>query len=71
MYSQNLINELFRYPYTRIESLRKNLGVTRPTATKYLNQMQEKGFVSALRAGRNLYYINRPLCRLLTNAGEN
>ena len=70
IYSQDLINNIFRYPYTRIEILRNDLRITRPTANKYLNQMEEFGFLTSLRTGRNIYYINQPLCDLLMDAGE-
>ncbi len=65
LYSQDLLNNLFRYPYTRIEYVQQELGVSRPTATKYLEQLAGSGLVSKQRAGRNSYYINQPLVALL------
>jgi hypothetical protein len=35
-YSQDLINNLFAHPYTKIDFVKDDLGVTRLTATKYL-----------------------------------
>jgi Fic family protein len=66
LYSQDLLNNLFRYPYTKIEFIEKELGVSRPTATKYLGLLEKKGFVEKQKIGRTNFYINRPLFRLLT-----
>jgi len=35
-YSQDLINNLFSHPYTKIEFLQRDLKVSRMTATRYL-----------------------------------
>ena len=71
LYSQDLVNNLFRHPYTRIDLIMRDLDVTRPTATKYLDALAEKGIVRKQRVGRSNYYINQPLVRLLTDlAGE-
>ena len=64
LYSQDLLNNLFRHPYTRIEFVTKDLGVTRQTAAKYLDTLAEHGFVAKHQAGRNNYYINTALVRL-------
>ena len=64
IYSQDLLNNLFRHPYTRIEFVQDELGVSRPTATKYLDDLARSGLLHKHRAGRNNYYINEPLVRL-------
>lgn len=69
-YSQDLLNNLFRHPYTRIEFLQKDLDVTRQTASRRLDQLAEAGFVEKRQAGRNNYYINRPLVDLLMRMSE-
>lgn len=69
-YSQDLLNNLFRHPYTRIEFLQKDLDVTRQTAAKYLDQLAVAGFVEKHQAGRNNYYINRPLVDLLMQGSD-
>uniref|UniRef100_UPI00262F36CF Fic family protein n=1 Tax=uncultured Lutibacter sp. TaxID=437739 RepID=UPI00262F36CF len=38
-YSQDLLNNLFKHPYTKIEFIENDLGVSRITASKYLNQL--------------------------------
>ncbi|MBT3071431.1 Fic family protein [Rhodomicrobium sp. Az07] len=64
LYSQDLLNNMFRHPYTRIEFVVADLGVTRQTAAKYLDTLAEHGFVDKHHAGRANYYINAPLVRL-------
>jgi Fic family protein len=65
-YSQDLLNNLFRHPYTRIEFLERDLKISRLTATKYLDQLTDAGYLQKHQSGRNNYYINRPLCDLLS-----
>ena len=67
MYSQDLINNLFRHPYTKIKLVQKDLGVSRLTATKYLEILCEMGILSKVRIGRTNYYINTTLLDLLKN----
>ena len=70
LYSQELLNNLFRHPYTRIEYVQNELGVTRQTAARYLDILDENGFVDKHRAGKHNYYINTPLVRLLMTVSE-
>jgi Fic family protein len=64
-YSQDLINNLFTHPYTKIEFVQRDLGVSRVTATKYLDALAEGGFVRKHRQGRGNYYINLALNAVL------
>ncbi|MFM7332761.1 MAG: Fic family protein [Brachymonas sp.] len=66
LYSQDLLNNLFRHPYTRIEFVQRDLGVTRQTAAKYLKLLAAKGLVQQHAQGRHIYFINVPLVELLT-----
>ncbi len=66
MYSQDLVNNLFRHPYTRIEFIEADLGVSRNTATKYLEELAAHGFLMKQKEGRNNYYINVQLVDLLS-----
>ena len=66
IYSQELLNNLFRYPYTKIELLEKDLGVSRITAAKHLDALAVKGFVEKTKIGRKNFYINRPIFTFLT-----
>jgi Fic family protein len=67
-YSQDLINNLFTHPYTRIDFVQHDLKVSRLTATKYLDKLAEGGFVVKQRIGRGNYYVNTALSELLQNA---
>jgi Fic family protein len=66
LYSQDLLNNLFRHPYTKIEFIERDLGVSRPTATKYLGALEKSGLVRKTRPGRTNFYVNEPLFRLLS-----
>jgi len=65
-YSQDLINNLFTHPYTKIEFIERDLKVSRLTATKYLNALSEGGFVLKQKIGRSNYYVNVALNAILT-----
>ncbi len=67
IYSQDLINNLFRHPYTKIEFVERDLGVSRQTATKYLSDLTAAGFVQKMKLGRTNFYVNEPLFKLLSN----
>jgi Fic family protein len=70
IYSQDLLNNLFRHPYTRIEFVQEELGVSRPTATKYLDELAANDLLFKHRSGRNNYYINKPLVALFVEGDE-
>ena len=61
IYSQELLNLLFRHPYTKIEYVMKDLKVSRITATKYLNQLTDNGLLTKHKLGRNIYFVNDAL----------
>lgn len=65
IYSQDLLNNLFRHPYTRIEYVMQELDISRPTATRYLDELSQSGLLEKHQAGRNNYYINVPLVQAL------
>ena len=49
--SQYLINNLFSYPYTKIEFNQHGLKVSRLTATKYLEALTADGFLHKRKIG--------------------
>jgi len=65
-YSQDLINNLFSHPYTKIEFVEHDLKVSRLTATKYLDALVTGGFLNKRKIGRSNYYINLSLYGILT-----
>jgi len=64
-YSQDLINDLFSHPYTKIQFVMQDLGVSRLTATSYLNQLAGAGLLEKRKIGRQIFYINRVLFDIL------
>lgn len=65
IYSQELLNNLFNHPYTKIEFVMQDLAVSRITATKYLDLLAEHEFVVKEKIWRSNYYINQNLYALL------
>ncbi|MFZ3080087.1 MAG: Fic family protein [Bellilinea sp.] len=65
LYSQDLINNLFRHPYTKIDFLMRDVNVGRLTAAKYLDTLASDGFLVKAKIWRSNYYINLPLFNLL------
>jgi len=65
-YSQDLLNNLFKHPYTKIEFIVNDLNVSRITAANYLNKLAEDGLLKKEKLGTGNYYINEPLVELLT-----
>jgi Fic family protein len=65
-YSQELLNNLFTHPYTKIEFIVRDLGVSRITAANYLNKLAEDGVLRKERLGTGNYYVNERLYELLS-----
>ncbi|MBO9681198.1 MAG: Fic family protein, partial [Flavisolibacter sp.] len=66
LYSQDLLNNLFKYPYTKIEFLERDLKVSSRTAIRYLDALIEKGLLKKQKIGRDNFYLNEELLRLLS-----
>lgn len=69
-YSQDLINNLFSHPYTKIDFIERDLKVSRLTATKYLDALVADGFLQKHKVGRSNYYINLALHQVLMRGQE-
>ena len=70
IYSQDLINNLFKNPYTKIEFLEKDLKITRQTASNYLNKVSSLGLLEKIKVGKTNYYINSELIMILSNVSS-
>ncbi len=70
-YSQDLLNNMFRHPYTRIEYVMDELSVSRPTATRYLGELADQGYLMRLQAPRRrIYFVNVPLVALFADVSQ-
>lgn len=67
-YSQDLINNLFTHPYTKVEFVQRDLKVSRLTAAKYLDALAAGGFVRKQKVGRSNYYVNVALSMILMDS---
>lgn len=60
-YSQDLLNNLFKHPYTKIEFVVNDLGVSRLTAANYLNKLANDKMLRKDKLGTVNYYVNEEL----------
>ncbi|MFC3561037.1 Fic family protein [Pedobacter jamesrossensis] len=70
IYSQDLINSLFKHPYTKIEFIKNDLGIARKTAGRHLDQLCETGLITKNKIGKENYYFNNDLIELLINVSS-
>lgn len=66
-YSTQLLNNLFLHPYTKIEFIQRDLGVSRITAANYLNRLSADGILTKQKLGNMNFYTNIKLFDLLSN----
>ena len=66
-YSQDLMNNLFSHPYTKVGFVERDLKVSRATAARYLDALSQSGILSKHKLGRDNYYVNEALVNLLFN----
>ena len=67
-YSHELINHIYANPYTKIKYLQEDLRVSRLTASKYLKILANGGVLTLLEEGKDKYYINHKLTKILFEA---
>lgn len=65
VYSKELLEILFEYPYSKIEFVVDRLGIDRRTASKYLRQLEQAGVLRAEQKWKETLFINQPLVDLL------
>lgn len=70
IYSQDLINSLFKHPYTKIEFIKNDLRIARKTAGRYLDQLCKTGLITKNKIGKENYYFNNDLIELLINVSS-
>jgi Fic family protein len=67
IYSQDLINILFKNPYTKIEFLVNELGINRKTALVYLDKITSIGLLKKTKIKNTYFYLNENLIECLIN----
>jgi Fic family protein len=65
IYSLELLNTLFKHPYTKIDFIVWDVGVQRAAAGRYLDALVQGDFLLKTKLGHSNYYINKPLFELL------
>ncbi|MDO5575492.1 MAG: Fic family protein [Fibrobacter sp.] len=66
-YTRDLVDALFLFPYTRIQHLQNYLNISRNTATSYLNKLVSIGLLEKIHRGRNQYFVNKSLFKILSS----
>ncbi len=61
IYSKDLVELIFRHPYTKIQFLVDARLAKRQTASMYLQSLADMGILRASKQGREMYYINEVL----------
>ena len=57
---------LFEQPYCRISTVIQRCGVSRPTATGWLNALAQEGLLVRMKVGRDVLFVNQEFLELLT-----
>ena len=70
VYSQDLINTLYSYPYTKIKYVADSCLVSEVTASRYLTQLVDMDILTKHKFGRENYYLNHTLIQLLIRVGR-
>lgn len=70
IYSQDLLNAIFRHPYTKPSFIERELGLTRVTSTRYLNELTRIGLMTKMKFSKEIYFINTQLVELLSRAND-
>ncbi|MBS9767070.1 MAG: Fic family protein [Flavobacteriaceae bacterium] len=70
IYSQDLLNILFKNPYTKTEFLERELMTSKRTALNYLNAITEIGLLEKVKKGKTNYYTNTGLVEILMNVNN-
>lgn len=66
IYSKDLIEVIFQHPYCKIRFLEEAGLAKRQTAANYLQQLEEIGLLHSVKIGREQYYINKKLIKILS-----
>lgn len=65
-YSREITDLIFSFPYIKIKTLELHGIAKRQTASTYLQKIAETKLLDSLKIGKETYYINQPLMKILT-----
>jgi Fic family protein len=65
VYSKDLLEIIFSYPYTKIEFLVNKLGIHRDTASKHLKELEKIGILKSIKLGKTKFFVNVELFDML------
>lgn len=65
----DLARLLYLQPYARISHLVETLGISRPTAAKYLEELESLGILKSVIRGRDKYFVNKQMLAILEGKG--
>lgn len=61
IYSKDLLETMFKHPYTKIEHVQQDLGISYDKARNYLEKLAGAGFLEKQQIGKSSFYLNPPL----------
>jgi Fic family protein len=65
VYSKDLLEIIFSYPYTKIDFLVNKLGIHRDTASKHLKELEKIGILQTIKLGKTKFFVNVELFDML------
>ena len=65
IYSKDLLEILYKHPYSKIDFLVEELNLHRDTASKYLKELEKIEVLSSIKIGRSKFFINVKLFNML------
>lgn len=66
IYSKDLIELIYEHPYSKVKFLEERGIAKRQTAATYLKALEDMGLLKAMQIGKERYYINLELIKILS-----
>ncbi|WP_425061318.1 Fic family protein [Sporomusa carbonis] len=70
VYSKELVELLFYEFYTKTTYIETGLSVSRKTAASYLASLEDAGFLTSQKIGKERIYLNKRLFEVVQEAGN-
>lgn len=68
--NSDILDLLFERPYCRIADVIERCDVSRPTASKWLNELVSENMLNSVKVGRDRLFINSRLLRVLSQPSQ-